>query len=285
MKAHRLPVRSRPAGRERAPVHRRRARRHPHHHALQPDRSAHRADGRAARDRSRDVRRRPAGSVARPAGRARSRHGDAGEPVAAAGDADLPQPAVPALHEAAAGEGVRRRRGPGMGSREPVPAADPRAAQPDPRRCGRSHLSRAHHAALRARERDPEGRAQDQGSAGSLEHAHAGSPRRAAGERRRRLPAGRALGRRLVRLLSLVRDRRGDRRAAVRKPAGRAPGAGRGDRRRPVRRSVRLAAPERARRGRDRQHAGAHPQCHRQAAVRRRVAALCRRRNTWRSSG
>ena len=43
MKAHRLSVRSRPAGRERASVHRRRARRHPHHDALQSDRSAHRA--------------------------------------------------------------------------------------------------------------------------------------------------------------------------------------------------------------------------------------------------
>ena len=109
---HRLPVRARPDRRERASVHRRRAGRHPHHHALQSDRSAHRPHGRAARDRSRDVRRRPAGSVARPAGRARSRHGDAGEPVAAAGDADRPQPAVPALPQAAAGQGVRRCRRP-----------------------------------------------------------------------------------------------------------------------------------------------------------------------------
>ena len=65
--------------------------------------------------------------------------------------------------------------------------------------------------------------------------------------------------------------------AAVRELARRAPGAGRGDRRRPVRRPVRLAAPERARRRRDRQHAGADPQRHRQAAVRGCVAALHRR--------
>ena len=50
-------------------------------------RSAHRPAGRAARDRSRDVRPRPAAGVARPAGRARPRHGAAGEPVAADGDA------------------------------------------------------------------------------------------------------------------------------------------------------------------------------------------------------
>ncbi len=48
----------------------------------------------------------------------------------------------------------------------------------------------------------------------------------------------------------VVRDRRGDRRAAVREPARRSPGAGRGDRGRAVRRPVRLAAAERARRWR-----------------------------------
>ena len=43
--------------------------------------------------------------------------------------------------------------GPGMGSGESVSAADPRASQPDSRRCGRGDVSGAHHAALRARER------------------------------------------------------------------------------------------------------------------------------------
>ncbi len=47
--------------------------------------------------------------------------------------------------------GVHRSR---MGRRESLPHAHPRAAQRDPRRRRRTHVSRAHHAALRPREAD-----------------------------------------------------------------------------------------------------------------------------------
>ncbi len=65
-------------------------------------------------------------------------------------------------------------------------------------------------------------------------------------ERRRGLPAGRALGARVLRLLPLVRARRPHRGAALRDPARRHAGPRRRDRRGPLRRADRLAARERA---------------------------------------
>ena len=142
----------------------------------------------------------------------RSRHGARGEPVAAARDDDRPQPAVPRVLQPLLEKhfGVQRAR---SGSRRISTAPDPRAAQPDPRRRRRAHLSGAHHAALRAREADSRRRARGRGPAArpgtrGLEQRLGVAP----GERRRRLPAGRALGGRLVRLFPFVRARRGDRR-------------------------------------------------------------------------
>ena len=103
------------------------------------------------------------------------------------------------------------------------------------------------------------------------------SPRRAAGERRRRLPAGRALGRRLVRLFpsyaigaviagQLYESLRAERPELDEEIAA-GQFAGLFDW---LRQNVHGA-------GRERQHAGADPQRHRQAAVRGRVAAVYRR--------
>ena len=89
---HRLRLPPRPARRLGASLHRRHRRRRAHHHALRRGRLRARPDGRAARDRPRALRGRPAARLAPPAGRQCARHGAAREPVAADGDAGLPQP-------------------------------------------------------------------------------------------------------------------------------------------------------------------------------------------------
>ena len=98
---------------------------------------------------------------------------------------------------------------------------DAGAARPDPRGCGRADLSAAHHAALRAREAAADRRAGGARPAGGVEHGHGAAPGDPPRERRRGLPAGHPLGRRLVRLLPLLCAGRGHRRAALREPAQR----------------------------------------------------------------
>ena len=109
----------------------------------------------------------------------------------------------------------------GMGSREPVPHADPRAAQRDPRRGRRAHVSGSHHAALRTREADLRRHAARSGTCRMHGAPGSSSGSAAPGDRHRGLPAGRALGHRLLRLFPVVCARLVHRGAALREPAHR----------------------------------------------------------------
>ena len=95
-------------------------------------------------------------------------------------------------------------------------------------------------------------------------------------DRHRRLPAGRALGARAVRLLPFVRARLVHRGTALREPARGERALRRRDRRWPLRRPVRVAAAERARTRCERRRAGTDQGRHRPHAVGGAVAALCR---------
>ena len=107
---HRLRFHPRPARRLGASLHRRHGRRRAHHHALRRGRLRARPDGRAARDRPCALRGRPAARLAAPAGRQCARHGAAREPVAADGDAGLPQRRLPRLRSPAHARRLRQER-------------------------------------------------------------------------------------------------------------------------------------------------------------------------------
>ncbi len=135
-------------------VLRRHARRRAADHALRRGRFRQGADGDAARDRACALPARLAGGMAAPAGRPRARHGVARKPVAAAGNAGVPQP------RRSPGS---RRRCCARSSAATTQSGRPRhlhrrqiavAAGPDPRRCRRGDLSRACHPALPAGARD-----------------------------------------------------------------------------------------------------------------------------------
>ena len=98
------------------------------------------------------------------------------------------------------------------------------ASQPsvDPRVRRSAHLPAAHHPALRARARADRRRARRRRPARRVARRHAPPARRRGSLRRARLPAGRALGRRQLRLLPQLRARLPDRRAAVGGDGGRA---------------------------------------------------------------
>ncbi len=75
--------------------------------------------------------------------------------------------------------------GPGVGGREPLPDADPRAAWRHPRGCRRAHVPGAHHAALRAREADLRRHAAGAGPARGVARGTRPPARPAPGQRRR----------------------------------------------------------------------------------------------------
>ena len=215
---------------------------------LRRRRPVHRPARRAARDRARDVRPGDAHELARPAGGARSGHGAGGEPVAAARDDRRPQRARSCATCCRCCRSTSRVSGPEWESENLYRTLTPRAAQPDPRGCRRDDLSAAHHAALRASRSScwpGELAVRDLPEAwnSGMEQRFGARP----SGRRRRLPAGHALGAGLVRLLSRPMRWAGDRRAALGSAAGAVAGGRAAARARRVRRRVRLAARERAR--------------------------------------
>ena len=86
---------------------------------LDASRSVQGPAGRAARDRPCAVRPGRAARMAHAAGGQGARHGAGGKPVAADRDDHLPQPPLPAVPAAAAGEALRRQR-PGVGAGQPL---------------------------------------------------------------------------------------------------------------------------------------------------------------------
>ncbi len=109
-----------------------------------------------------------------------------------------------------------------MGDREHLRTFNACEARPDSRRRRRADLPAAYHVALRAREAAAERRrlrsaiCRTPGTPG-MEAASGHPPR----ERQRGLPAGRALGRRVLRLLPIVCPGRCNRRPALREPSQR----------------------------------------------------------------
>ena len=134
--------------------------------------------------------------------------------------------AVRHVSQAAAREAFRRQRT-GVVRGKPLPASHARTAWPDSRRRGRAHLHAAHPAAIRARKSAPVGRARGAQSARCLERHHGTAPGGQAAERCRGRAAGRALGRRIVRLFSLLRPRRRDGGTVLRRVARRGARGGR----------------------------------------------------------
>ena len=129
----------------------------------------------------------------------------------------------------------------------------------EPRRGGRGHVQPAHPRALRARARAARRRARRGRAAGRVERALRAVSRRHAAERAHRLPAGRALGARRVRLFPDLHDRQLVRGAA--------------------RRSVRARARSRRAAARGRPASRCAPGC---SAASTRTARSCRRRTSSR---